>query len=84
MDDDTPPTRRGNVLPFQPAERKKNSGACAATTADRPDNGPSPEESLRMMRAFLGIKNRKSRQDLIDLIEGVSQARVPAPEPANK
>jgi hypothetical protein len=83
--DDTPPARRGNVLPFEPGERKKKTpGAGAPTTADWADNGPSPEESLRMMRAFLGIKNRKSRQNLIDLIEGVSQARVPAPEPANK
>jgi hypothetical protein len=44
------------------------------------DHGPSPEESLRIMRAFVGIKNRKIRANLIEMLEGASRIRGQATE----
>lgn len=78
------PRATSNVLPFHLEDRKKSPGACAAATGDWVDSGPSPDESLRMIRAFLGIKNRKSRENMIELLEGVSRSAAPAPGPVNK
>jgi len=43
------------------------------------DNGPSTDESLRLMRAFVRIKNRELRADLITMLEGASRRRRPMP-----
>jgi len=82
--DDKNSALTSNVLPFRAPKRRKGSGARDLTTPDWTYGGPSPEESLRMMRAFLGIKNWKSRESLIALVERVSQSRGQMPEPANK
>ena len=65
----------GNVVRF-PAPGRRH----AATVApDSWDHGPSPEESLRIMRAFVGIKNRELRAELIEILEGASRTRGQAP-----
>jgi hypothetical protein len=69
----------GNVLPFPSEDRRKASDDSAPTGADSYDHGPSPEESLRVMRAFVGIKNRKLREDLIEMIEGKARLREQTP-----
>jgi hypothetical protein len=81
MNDKTPASG-SNVLPFQPDGRRKDQGA--DVTGDWIDNGPSPDESLRMIRAFLGIKNRQSRQNFLELLEGVSRTPGQAAGPLNK
>jgi hypothetical protein len=70
-----------NVLPFPSGDRRKYPGGRGDAVADR-DQGPSPEESVRIMRAFVGIKNRKLRADLIAMLEGAS--RDPAAGPARE
>ena len=82
--DDKAPLFASNVRPFQPDEPRKDPGSCANATGDWIDNGPSPDESLRMIRAFLGIKNRKSRQNFLELLEGVSRTPGQAAGPLNK
>jgi hypothetical protein len=62
-----------NILPFRSEDRRKLSGGCSDVIAESCDQGPSPEESLRIMRAFVGIKNRKLRANLIDMLEGASR-----------
>jgi hypothetical protein len=69
------PLPPGNVLPFPPEDRRKAPGDCGHAGVDGCDHGPSPEESLRIMRAFVGIKNRKLRENLIEMLEGASRAR---------
>jgi hypothetical protein len=71
-----------NVLPFPSEDRRKYPGGYGDVVADSCDQGPSPEESLRVMRAFVGIKNRKLRANLIDMLEGAS--RDPAAGPARE
>jgi hypothetical protein len=66
---------RGNVVRF-PERRPATAPALAQ---DIWDHGPSPEESLRIMRAFVGIKNRQLRADLIETLEGASRTRGQAP-----
>jgi hypothetical protein len=73
-----------NVLPFPREDRKKVPGDVGNAAADNCDHGPSPEESLRIMRAFVGIKNRKLRESLIDMLEGALRRPVQTPEPAEK
>ena len=73
-----------NVLPFAPEERRKASRDGGKVAADSCDHGPSPEESLRIMRAFVAIKNRKLRQKLIDMLEGAQRGPMQASEPAEK
>ena len=68
---------RGNVVRFPTQERRQ--AAAAAPAQDIWDQGPSPEESLRIMRAFVGIKNRQLRADLIEMLEGASRTRGQAP-----
>ena len=69
----------GNVVRFPAPERRP--GALGANLAhDVWDHGPSPEESLRIMRAFVGIKNRQLRADLIEMLEGASRTRGQAPK----
>jgi hypothetical protein len=72
----------GNVVRF-PAQGRRRTAAAAAgnLAADSWDHGPSPEESLRIMRAFVGIKNRQLRADLIEMLEGASRTRGQAPCP---
>ncbi len=73
-----------NVLPFPPGDRKRSTGNRRKVAADTCDHGPSPEESLRIMRAFVGIKNRKLRENLIDMLEGALRGPGQTPEPAKK
>lgn len=70
----------GNVVQFPPPERRHGApGGGSAHVRDSWDHGPSPEESLRIMRAFVGIKNRQLRADLIEMLEGASRTRGQAP-----
>jgi hypothetical protein len=71
----------GNVVRFPSPERRNRAPSGAALAHDNWDHGPSPEESLRIMRAFVGIKNRQLRADLIEMLEGVSRSRGQAPSP---
>jgi hypothetical protein len=71
----------GNVVRFPSQERGHAIPAASSVAQDSWDHGPSPEESLRIMRAFVGIKNRKLRADLIEMLEGASRARGQAPGP---
>jgi hypothetical protein len=81
-----------NVLPFAPEDRKRAAAEGGQTpradggkaAVDTFDHGPSPEESLRIMRAFVGIKNRKLRQNLIDMLEGAQRGPAQTSEPAEK
>jgi hypothetical protein len=70
---------RGNVVRFPTQERRHAAAAAPALAQDIWDHGPSPEESLRIMRAFVGIKNRQLRADLIEMLESASRARGQAP-----
>jgi hypothetical protein len=72
----------GNVVRFPSPERGRDAPACSTIAEDSWDHGPSPEESLRIMRAFVGIKNRKVRADLIEMLEGASRTRGQAPAPS--
>jgi hypothetical protein len=65
----------GNVVRFPSPEHRQDVPASNTIAQDNWDHGPSPEESLRIMRAFVGIKNRKVRADLIEMLEGASRAR---------
>ena len=69
----------GNVVLFPSPERRHRALGGAALAHDNWDHGPSPEESLRIMRAFVGIKNRQLRADLIEMLEGASRTRGQAP-----
>jgi hypothetical protein len=69
-----------NVVPFRSDERRA-VGDRVSVAAESWDHGPSPEESLRIMRAFVGIKNRKLRADMIEMLEGASRTRGKAPAP---
>jgi hypothetical protein len=73
-----------NVLPFAPEGRKRAAPDGGKAVPDTFDHGPSPEESLRIMRAFVGIKNRKLRQKLIDMLEGAQRGPARTSEPAEK
>ena len=64
-----------NVIPFPTPNGDKS-----VEGENGHDHGPAPEESLRLMRAFVGIKNKTLRADLISMLEGA--ARVRGPEPA--
>src|SRR5689334_5562610 len=65
----------GNVVRFPTSGRRHG----ATLAAEVWDHGPSPEESLRIMRAFVGIKNRQLRAELIEILEGASRTRGQAP-----
>ena len=54
------------------------------SAAESPDQGPSPEESLRMMRAFVGIKSRKARESLVEMLEDASRTRQKTPGSASE
>jgi hypothetical protein len=82
--DDSISVPSSNVLPFAPKERRKAPREGGKGAADSCDHGPSPEESLRVMRAFVGIKNRKLRQKLINMLEGAQRGPMQASEPAEK
>ena len=70
----------GNVVRF-PSHERRQATAAASLARDNWDHGPSPEESLRIMRAFVGIKDRQLRANLIEMLEGASRTRGPAPGP---
>jgi hypothetical protein len=70
---------RGNVVRFPAQQRRHGTAAAPALAQDIWDHGPSPEESLRIMRAFVGIKNRQLRADLIEMLEDASRTRGQAP-----
>jgi hypothetical protein len=76
-------TPHGNILPFPSGDRRKR-GADGEGPVDSLDHGPSPEESLRMMRAFVGIKNQKLRENLIEMLEDASRTREKAPGSASE
>ncbi len=82
MDDKTP-IPSGNVVPFPFEDRRKTRSDCSAV-ADSWDHGPSPEESLRVMRAFVAIKNRALRENLTEMLEDASRARGQMPSPAKE
>jgi len=71
----------GNVVRFPSQGRGHAASGAAALARSSWDHGPSPEESLRIMRAFVGIKNRQLRADLIEMLEGASRTRGQAPGP---
>jgi hypothetical protein len=73
-----------NVLPFAAEDRKRAALDGGKVALDTFDHGPSPEESLRIMRAFVGIKNRKLRQKLIDMLEDAQRGPAQISEPAEK
>jgi hypothetical protein len=81
MDDNTP-IPSGNVLPFRRDEPKK--AAARTTIGETWDHGPSPEESLRVMRAFVAIKNKALRQNVTEILEDASRVRGQVPSPANE
>lgn len=70
----------GNILPFPTDDRRKRAADGDTMIPESFDHGPSPEESLRIMRAFVGIKNRKIRANLIEMLEGASRIRGQATE----
>ena len=78
MDPKTP-VPLGNVLHFPSRERRPAAHGASAAAPENWDHGPSPEESLRIMRAFVGIKNRKLRADMIEMLEGAQRTRGQAP-----
>ena len=69
---------RGTVIRF-PTQERRNAAAAPPAVEDVWDHGPAPEESLRIMRAFVGIKNRQLRADLIEMLEDASRTRGQAP-----
>jgi len=71
----------GKVVQFPAPERRQAARAHPVLPQDSWDHGPSPEESLRIMRAFVRIKNRQLRGELIDMLEGASRTRGQAPSP---
>jgi hypothetical protein len=73
-----------NVLPFAPENRRRVASDGGKAALDTFDHGPSPEESVRIMRAFVGIKNRKLRQKLIDMLEDAQRGPAQISEPAEK
>jgi hypothetical protein len=76
---------RGNVVRFPSPDRQRAAPAAATALAhDNWDHGPSPEESLRIMRAFVGIKNRQLRAELIEMLEGASRSRGQGHEPSKE
>jgi len=79
MDKDTrlPP---GKIVPFPTGDRRKRAADNENMIPESFDHGPSPEESLRIMRAFVGIKNRTIRANLIEMLEGASRIRGQATE----
>jgi len=79
MDSDTK-IPSGNIVPFPMDERRKRMADNENTVPESLDHGPSPEESLRIMRAFVGIKNRQIRANLIEMLEGASRIRGQATE----
>ena len=74
----------GNILPFPSGERRKRGADSEVAVSESPDHGPSPEESLRMMRAFVGIKDRKVRENLIEMLEDASRTREKTPGSASE
>ena len=73
-----------NVLQFPDEGRKKARAAARTIMTDSWDHGPSPEESLRVMRAFVAIKNKAVRENLTEMLEDASRPRDQVPSPANE
>ncbi len=72
-----------NVVHF-PALRRRDPASDDGSVptggfGDHDDQGPSTDESLRLMRAFVRIKNRHLRADLVAMLEGASRTRRPKP-----
>jgi hypothetical protein len=72
-----------NVVPFRSEDRRKR-GDSGKMVADSWDHGPSPEESLRVMRAFVAIKDRTLRANLTAMLEDASRVRGQIPSPAKE
>jgi len=75
-DTKTPPS---NIVRF-PTRRRDGSAADrnavpAGSLGESCDHGPSTEESLRLMRAFVRIKSRHLRADLISMLERAAGTR---------
>jgi hypothetical protein len=82
--DDSTTIPSSNVLAFAPEGRKRPAAEGGKNPRNIYDHGPSPEESLRIMRAFVGIKNKRLRQKLIEMLEGAQRERTQTSEPAEK
>lgn len=72
----------GNVVRFPSEDRTRARTDGSKRIAENCDHGPSPEESLRIMRAFVAIKNRTVRASLTEMIEDASRPRGYGPTPA--
>lgn len=83
MDDNTE-IPSNNVVPFRSEDRRKTRSDSNKIVADSWDHGPSPEESLRVMRAFVAIKNRTLRANLTEMLEDASRVRGQIPSPAKE
>ena len=70
----------GKIVPFPTDDRRKRLADNENMIPESFDHGPSPEESLRIMRAFVGIKDRTIRANLIEMLEGASRIRGQATE----
>jgi hypothetical protein len=74
----------GSIIPFPSGDRKKRGADGESSAAESIDQGPSPEESLRMMRAFVAIKSKQMRESLIEMLEDASRARERTPGSASE
>ena len=83
MDDNTS-DKSSNVLKFQPRNGKKSRGGCASVTAASGDDGPSASESLRVVKAFLAIKDKRSREGVIAMLESFSLSCSQTPGPLKR
>ena len=66
--DDKSQLPSATVLPFPAKERS------GSVSVDPWDHGPSPEESLRLMSAFVAIRNKHLRENLTEMLEDASRA----------
>lgn len=83
MDDNTS-DKSSNVLKFQPRLGKKTRDGCTSVGAASGDDGPSAGESLRVVKAFLAIKDKKSREGVIAMLENFSRTYDQTPGPLKR
>jgi hypothetical protein len=83
MDDNTS-DKSGNVIKFQLRHGKKTRAGCTSAVAESVDDGPSAGESLRVVKAFLAIKDKKSRAGVIAMLERFSQSGEKTPGPLKR
>ncbi len=83
MDDNTS-DKSSNVLMFQPRDGKKTRPGCSDAVAATGDDWPSAGESLRVVKAFLAIKDKKSREGVIAMLEDFSRSCNRSPGPLKR